>query len=125
MNKYFNNQSKIKFFKNEKYVYNTFKKDNMFFSKNNELNEKNIFKEFRIKKDEFIKKLNYKRLSDIYPKYYIFEEEIICCQFKQTYLGNCYIVDCMALLSNYNQVITQLFRFDKKTENDIIKFIYL
>ena len=87
----------------------------MFFSKSEELNNKHLPRGYDI---------FFERLSDLYPDYDLFEKEINCNQFKQTYLGDCYFIDCLSLISNHSQLITQLFRFDKKRKDGYYE-IYL
>ena len=43
----------------------------------------------------------------------IFDETINCTKFQQNFIGNCYFLDVVSLLSNYGQLLTQIFRIDK------------
>ena len=122
LNIIFNSEERKKFFqKNEsKFEDKNFghergTKNNMFFSKSEELNNKHLPRGYDI---------FFERLSDLYPDYDLFEKEINCNQFKQTYLGDCYFIDCLSLISNHSQLITQLFRFDKKRKDGYYE-IYL
>ena len=86
----------------------------MFFSKSEELNKK-----YTPEDDIF-----FRRLSDLYPDYDLFEKEINCNKFKQTYLVDCYFINCLSLISNHSQLITQLFCLDKKRKDGYYE-IYL
>ena len=58
-------------------------------------------------------KVYWKRISDLTNNNYsIFEKEIDCTKFKQGDIGNCYFISSVATLSNYSQLIIQLFRQD-------------
>ena len=126
LNIIFNSEERKKFFQkneskfeDENFGHESGTKNNMFFSKSEELNNK-----YLLKKGFSINDIFFERLSDLYPDYDLFEKEINCNQFKQTYLGDCYFIDCLSLISNYSQLITQLFRFDKKRKDGYYE-IYL
>ena len=121
LNIIFNSEERKKFFqKNEsKFEDKNFGHEsgtinNMFFSKSEELNKK-----YTPEDDIF-----FGRLSDLYPDYDLFEKEINCNKFKQTYLVDCYFINCLSLISNHSQLITQLFCLDKKRKDGYYE-IYL
>ena len=59
--------------------------------------------------DEF--EIEFQSVNGLYNK--IFDEKINCTKFRQNIIGNCYFLDVLSLLSNYGQLLTQIFRIDK------------
>ena len=59
--------------------------------------------------DEF--EIEFESVNGPYNK--IFDEKINCTKFRQNIIGNCYFLDVLSLLSNYGQLLTQIFRIDK------------
>ena len=114
LTKYYKNQTPINtFLFNEQYNDPEFPKEKMFFSDNENKNKEFI--------ESIRKNLNLNQNDSFSIKYIsikkfckqIFEEEINCTKFKQNILGNCYLLDVISLLSNYGQLLTQIFRIDK------------
>ena len=55
----------------------------------------------------------WKRISELKSNYYsIFEKEVDCTKFKQGIIGDCYFISSVATLSNYSQLILQIFGQD-------------
>ena len=76
----------------------------------NEIFEKIVRNKFNLKKDEPLE-IEFITIKDYYEN--IFDEKINCTKFQQNILGNCYFLDVVSLLSNYGQLLTQIFRIDK------------
>ena len=55
--------------------------------------------------------IEYYAIKDLFDN--IFDEKINCTKFHQNSIGNCYFLDVVSLLSNYGQLLTQIFRIDK------------
>ncbi len=53
------------------------------------------------------------RISDLYPDYDLFPSELHCDCFEQGDIGDCYFVDMIALISNYDELLKRLFPIKK------------
>ena len=78
--------------------------------KKNKIFEQIVRNKFNLKNDEQIE-IDFLRINENYEN--IFDEKINCTKFQQNILGNCYFLDVVSLLSNYGQLLTQIFRIDK------------
>jgi len=61
----------------------------------------------------------YKSLREIKRKFVIFKNELNCTYLKQTILGDCYFLEVLSTLSNYGQLIYQLFPNEDMPEDGI------
>ena len=78
--------------------------------KNGKNKMKELLENLNTSKDNLHKKIYWKRISELKNNNYsIFEKEIDCTKFKQGDIGNCYFISTVAILSNYSQLIIQLF----------------
>ena len=61
----------------------------------------------------------YKSLRKIKQKYKLFKNELNCTFAKQGILGDCYFIEALSILSNYGQLIYQLFPKEDIPSNGI------
>ena len=114
LNKYYKNQKPIDTLTYEyQFEDPEFPQDKMIYSSNEEKNK--LFKEI-IKKKYNLNindplNIEYYAIKDLFDN--IFDEKINCTKFHQNSIGNCYFLDVVSLLSNYGQLLTQIFRIDK------------
>ena len=116
LTKYWNNQKPIDIltYKEKKYIDPYFTKDNMIFSKDEEKNKKFLKSLYITKKEDLLEHLVFERIT---KKFDIFEKEINCSSFCQNqFIADCYFADALSLISNYGQLLTQIFRIDKRNE---------
>ena len=74
---------------------------------------KELLRDLKLSENSLHEKICWKRISELKNNNYsIFEKEIDCTKFKQGDIGNCYFISSVATLSNYSQLIIQLFRQD-------------
>ena len=130
LEKYWKNQKPIDFLiQDDEFYDQEFKPEDMIFSKNEEKNleylkemSKGFQKSLNLPdnaiifetKEDFLKILTFKRLSELDLE--IFDDKIDCSKFRQGLIGNCYFIDAISNLSNCAQILTQLFRIDKKNK---------
>ncbi len=71
---------------------------------------KELLRDLKLSENSLHEKICWKRISELKNNNYsIFEKEIDCTKFKQGDIGNCYFISSVATLSNYSQLIIQLF----------------
>ena len=93
--------------------------------KKEELEEKinlaNQLHELRYKNKE----IKWKRISEIIPNCELFPNELHCDCFSQKYIGDCYFIDIISLISNYSDLIKILFPIGKNSNGyyEVILFI--
>ena len=54
----------------------------------------------------------------------IFENEINCTNVKQGYLGTCYFLEAVSTLSNYGQLLYQLFPNEDLKKKEFTKYVF-
>lgn len=71
--------------------------------------------------EEFNKSYYLKSISDLNDKYKykIFENQIDCTNVRQGMLGTCYFLEAISTLSNYGQLLYQLFPLEKINDNGV------
>ena len=114
LQKYYKNQSPINILTYEyQFEDPEFPQDKMVYSSNEEKNKKfiEIIKKGYNLKDNDQLNIEFFTIKDFFED--IFDEKINCTKFKQNLIGNCYFLDVISLLSNYGQLLTQIFRIDK------------
>lgn len=79
----------------------------------------------KIKADRLNSITVWKRISDLYPKYDLFPPELHCDCFKQGEIVDCYFIDMIALISNYDGLLKRLFPIKKNNYGyyEVILFI--
>lgn len=89
----------------------------------------NIQDDYNLEEKNIADKLNsitiWKRISELYPEYDLFPPELHCDCFKQGKIGDCYFVDMIALISNYDELLKRLFPIKKNNYGyyEVILFI--
>ena len=116
LNKYFKNQKPIDLL-TYKYQFEDpefpCENDKMIYSSNEAKNKifiETIKKQYNLDEKQDLK-IVYYPIKDIFSN--IFDEKIDCTKFVQNSIGNCYFLNVISLLSNYGQLLTQIFRIDK------------
>ena len=116
LNKYFKNQKPIDLLTYE-YQFEDpefpCENDKMIYSSNEAKNKifiETIKKQYNLDEKQELK-IVYYPIKDIFSN--IFDEKIDCTKFVQNSIGNCYFLNVISLLSNYGQLLTQIFRIDK------------
>ena len=111
---------------NLKRILNLKKKDNNFLEEIFKLIfSKKLYKEiYRNRNEKYLEVyrnlFEYKRISPIIKGHYkIFENKIDCTNVKQGLLGTCYFLETISTLSNYGQLLYQLFPQEKLNEKGI------
>ena len=116
LSKYWEDQKPIDIltYENKKYKDPIFTADNMIFSQNEEKN-KQFLKSLNLSnKNDLLDNIGFLRITQIYE---IFDKDINCSLFQQSnFIGDCYFLDTLSVLSNYAQLLTQIFRIDKRNE---------
>ncbi len=71
--------------------------------------------------------IEWKRASEIFDNNYsLFDDKVECDDIKQGHLGNCYFLSSLAALTEYPQLITQVFKTKSISSNgyyEIVLFI--
>ena len=70
--------------------------------------------------------ISWKRLSDIYPENYLFEDNIDFEDIRQGKIGNCYFLSALASMTEYPNLLSQLFKTKSQNSQcywEIILFI--
>ena len=70
-------------------------------------------------------KIEWKRISEFIPNAELFPTELHCDCFSQNYIGDCYFVDMISLISNYGELLKRLFPIEKNSFGyyEVILFI--
>ena len=69
--------------------------------------------------EEYDNIFEYKSISDLNENYVIFENKIDCTNVQQGSLGTCYFLETISTLSNYGQLLYQLFPNENINKNGI------
>ena len=87
--------------------------DRMIYSSDEEKNKlffNNVIQRYNLDPNQKLI-IEYRSVKEYFEN--IFDEKINCTKFIQGSIGNCYFLNVVSLLSNYGQLLTQIFRYDK------------
>ena len=77
--------------------------------KKKEIKEDLDFALFLYNEDE----IKWERISELYPNYELFPKNLNSDSFSQNYIGDCYFLSMVSLISNYSQLVKRLFPIKK------------
>ena len=69
--------------------------------------------------EEYDNIFEYKSISDLNDNYVMFENKIDCTNVEQGTLGTCYFLETISTMSNYGQLLYQLFPNENINKNGI------
>lgn len=67
--------------------------------------------------------IEWKRAGDIFGKYLLFDDKIECSDIKQGNLGNCYFLSAIAAITEFPQLIYQIFRTKSINPNGLYEIV--
>lgn len=68
--------------------------------------------------------IEWKRASDIFPEFLLFEGKIEANDIKQGNLGNCYFLSALAALAEFPNLIYKIFKTKKVSENGLYEIAF-